>query len=225
MFAPFRWLAGVVAVLALVSSANAAIYGFTRISNNSSSDVSSQLSVDVTDAGGGYVDFTFYNNVGTASSICDIYFDDGTLLGISSITDSGAGVAFDDPANPADLSGGNAVNFETTQSFSADSNAPVSPNGVDSASEWVTIRFELINGKTFADTLAALELAGTEPENENALRIGLHVQASGSDGESDAYVNTLNSVNHLPEPSSIIAWLLCSGLGLVLRSRMKKNAA
>lgn len=214
MFAPFRWLASVVAVLALVSSADAALYGFTRISTNGAQDVAAQLFVDVTDAGSGQVDFKFLNSGPLASSITDVYFDDGTLLGIASVI-NGPGVEFSQGASPGNLPGGETVTppFEATAGFTADSDAPVSANGVNPG-EFLTIRFNLKDGKTFADTIAALD-GGVD------LRIGIHVQGL-PDGESDSFITS----GQVPEPASIVAWLVCtSGLGLVLRSRMKKNAA
>jgi len=142
--------------------------------------------------------FKFFNNVGIASSITDVYFDDGTLLGIATITSS-AGVAFDDPATPGNLPSGNTASppFMTTANFSADSDTPIMANGVNSASEWLGITFNLINGKTYADTLAAL--------GDGSLRIGLHVQAIGTTGGSDSYVNVV------PVPGAVLLGFL--GLG------------
>lgn len=176
-------------------------FGFYKITNNGNVDVSSQLSVVVSSAGSNQVLFKFFNNVGIASSITDIYFDDGTLLGIASISDSGDGVAFTAPAVPKDLSGGNDISpkFDVTKGFSADSVEPIAPMGVDSASEWVGITFNLINGKTLGDTIAAL---GT-----GELRIGLHVQSIGTTGGSDSYVN----VNVVPVPGAVLLGFL--GLG------------
>ena len=128
-----------VALLVAPAQANPS-YGFTRITNNADANVASQLLVVVTDAGGGYVDFKFTNNVGIGSSITDIYFDDGSLLGISSIYDSGGGVSFAGPASPSNLPGGSAINFHTSAgAFSADSDTPIEANGVNAAGEWVSI--------------------------------------------------------------------------------------
>jgi hypothetical protein len=181
-----------VAVLALVSSADAAFFGFTRITSNSSQDVAAQLFVDVTDPGGGQVDFTFYNLGTIPGSIADIYFDDNeadlNLLGIASITDSGTNVDFTNPATPGNLPGGNLASppFVTTGAFSANSTNPITENGVNNAldltTEWVTITFNLTAGTSFADVLAAIA-AGE-------LRMGLHVQGIGTDGNSDGFVNT-----------------------------------
>ena len=183
----------------MTSQAFAVTVGFTNITNNGNTNVASQLSVDVTSGAGGTVNFKFFNNVGIASSITDIYFDDGTLLSIASITDSGAGVAFAAPASPGNLPGGNNASpaFVTTAGFSADSDPPVSANGVNASTEWVNINFTLQSGQTFADTIAAL--------TDGSLRIGLHVQAIGTTDGSDSFVN-----KPVPEPTT----LLLSAIGL-----------
>jgi hypothetical protein len=174
------------AALALIATAGAAhadpvTVGFTRITNNAGAvNPASQFSVVISDAGNGMVDFKFFNNVGIASSITAVYFADGTLLDIAQITSS-SGVSFSQGASPGHLPSGENAGFVTTQGFTADSDPPVSHNGVNSASEWLNIRFTLQGSQTFEDTIASLQ--------SGALKIGLHVQAIGPTGKSDSFVN------------------------------------
>ena len=84
-------------VVIFSTEARAATYGFQCITNNSLTDAAigeAQLFVDVTDPGGDQVLFTFINDGPEASSITDVYFDDGALLGLAAIDNSDPGVSF-----------------------------------------------------------------------------------------------------------------------------------
>jgi hypothetical protein len=75
--------------------------------------------------------------------------------------------------------------------------------------EFLQIVFNLQAGKTLADTLTALSLAG----QPGGLRIGIHVQGYGSGG-SESFVN------NVPEPGTfalVAAGML--GLGIARRRR------
>jgi hypothetical protein len=200
------------------------IYGFTGVTNNKVADTATgaaQLFVGVSDAsvgGQNRAAFRFFNLGPAASSIADVYFDDGSLLGIASITSS-AGVSFSQGASPGNLPGGNGINFATTAGFLADSDAPVQPNGVNPG-ESLTITFNLINGNTFADTLAAIEqglaLGSTsnQPGQPTNLRIGIHVQGFDGGG-SESFVNGPPRTPVVPLPPAVIAGtVLMAGMAL-----------
>jgi hypothetical protein len=172
------------------TDANAVTYGFDNISANSVADAGigeAQLFVDVTDAGGGQVSFNFYNTGPSASSIADVYFEDGSLLALSSLIDADegvggdAGVDFSPLASPGNLPSANSASppFVTTAGFSADSDPPVQPNGVNPG-ESLIVLFTLQGGQTFGDVTSELATA--------ALRIGIHVQGFESGG-SESFVN------------------------------------
>src|SRR5437867_1657591 len=78
-------------------------YAFnTNVTNTQSANTTNQFQVEVAAGGAGQVTFTFTNNVGITSSITDVYFQDGTLLGIASVTGSGR-VHLTAVAIPSDL--------------------------------------------------------------------------------------------------------------------------
>lgn len=163
---------------------NAALYSFFNITNNNAGDAAigeAQLSVDVTDPGGNQVLFTFLNEGPEASSICDVYFDDnsGQLLSIASIDDSHVGVSFSEGATPANLSGGNSIGFSAD--FSADSNAPVEPNGVNPG-EYLGLTFNLAASSNFDSVLSAM--------NSGDMLVGIHVQGFASGG-SESFVTPI----------------------------------
>lgn len=151
--------------------------------------------------------FTFTNAGPAASSITDVYFDDGSLLGIAQIV-NGTGVDFTQLATPSDLPGGSNVSppFQTTMGFSADSVPAVQPNGVNPG-ETLAIIFDLMSGKTYADVLNDL--------TTSALRIGIHVQGYSSLG-SESFVN-----GSAPEPGPSL--LLGVGLALAAAPRLRRR--
>lgn len=199
----------VLAAAAFSAQASAASLSFDCITYNSAANCAigeAQLSVDVSAVGASQVLFKFMNAGTAASSITDIYFDDGTLLGIASISQPG-GVSFSQYASPPDLPGGNNISppFQTTAGFLADSNPPVQPNGVNPG-EWLGITFNLRSGGTYADVLSE--------QGDGTLRVGIHVQGYAGGG-SESFVNT-------PVPLPAAVWLMGSGLlGLGALGRRK----
>lgn len=199
---------GAALLLAAASPASAAALGFGCISNNIASDCTiaeAQMSVDVTDPGAGLVLFTFSNVGPAASSITDVYFDDGSLLGIALVINY-ASVDFSQIATPGNLPAANNASppFVTTAGFSADSNPPVQPNGVNPG-QMLAIQFSLQGGQTYADVLS--ELAN------GTLRIGIHVQGFSSLGSE--------SLVSVPEPAAF--GLLGLGLGALALRRQRRS--
>jgi len=157
-----------------------------------------QMTVTVFDEGSGHVGFDFHNALngdtptgGAQSSITEVYFQDGQLVGPPTIT-NGPGTVFETPANPADLPSGNTCKppFHVTQEFSAQSDPQHGgqmAHGVNPG-EYVVINFGLQSGHTFAEIITAL--------NSGALRIGIHVTGF-ADGGSESFVNGLPTAVNL----------------------------
>lgn len=203
---------------ALVSApAHAVQFGFYNITHGNAAaeaDGEANLLVDVLDLGGGSVRFHFSN--ASASSITDVYFDDGTLLNLATISSS-AGVSYSQGAAPPNLPGANGASpaFQVTAGFLADSDAPVSHNGVSNG-EWLNIDFTLKGGKTYQDTLDALALPNGGGTGD--LRIGVHVQGYAG-GASESFINNVTPV---PEPASL--GMMFGGAALVLAASRRRGA-
>lgn len=231
-------LAGAVCCISLLAAAPAYatspttvlnFYGITKNDTTGAAvaDGKANLRAEVTDlgtdsSGQSSVRFKFTNNSNN-SSLTDVYFADGALLGISGVTFS-SGVSFTGgSASPPDLPGGNSISpsFQTTAGFLADADSPPTKNGVqnsDATGEWLAIDFLLKSGKSFTDVLSALTLPGVSPTDAAPwLRIGLHVQSFAGD-YSESFINS-----PIPEPETYP--MLLAGLGLVgFMSRRRKIA-
>ena len=167
-------------------------YGFNNITANDTTNAATgetQLFLDITDAGMtdagvAQVLFRFSNSLipGDLSSITQIYFDDDSELlnGISQLVASN-GVDYFEPAKIGQLPGGNSLDPRFRGDFSVEPNAPTAPNGINPG-EWLGVYFDVNNGGTFDQIVAALE--------SSKLRVGFHVQAF-ENGGSEAFINNL----------------------------------
>ncbi|MBN1788222.1 MAG: hypothetical protein JW806_07485 [Sedimentisphaerales bacterium] len=221
-----KYFAVVIFVAAMfISSAEAVpTYYFGGVTNNNVTNVSagqSQLSLEVTHPDG--VDnqtlFTFKNTGPQGFSITDVYFYDGTLLGISQIDNSDPGVLFESSAVPQELPGGESLGLSTV-SFSLDSGAPPFDNGVAPGEE-LGILFDLINGAVYSDTLDALNGSGFVDGN---LIVAVQVQ-----GFDDGGVESFVTIGTEPLPATIIipapAALLLGSIGVTMVGWMKRRNA
>lgn len=217
----------VAAAYGISSPTQAATYSFSCLSNTNMAnctDGALHLTMDVTNAGAGLVDFTFRNTSSLGAVISEVYFDDGTLLGISSLTDSGIGVSFTNlGVNPSNLPSANNASppFATTTGFSADvvknTNDGVANLPDGGVQEFLTVRFNLINGKTFNDTIDALDGVLSHTTSGGVvypdLRVGLHVR-SFNNGGSESFINVSpSSISAVPEPESYA--LVLSSFGVL----------
>ena len=203
------------AIALSTGSASATTLSFTCITNNNPTDCATgeaQLTVDAIDIGGNQVLFEFRNLGPNASSITDVYFDDGTLLGIASLIDADEGVGGDPGVDfmagsgaPPNLPGGNAIGFQTTAGFLADSNSPVPQNGVNPG-EFLGVIFDLSVPNGYSEVLA--ELA------DGRLRVGIHLQSLAGGG-SESFVNI-----PIPEPGTA----LLMGMGLCALAARRRAA-
>ena len=152
--------------------------------------------------------FRFENEGPIASSITNVFFDDGTLIGSTLSIVNGPGVIFAEGVPPNDLPGGNSAPyyFDADREFNTGATSPPPANGVEPPDEWVLLEFELVGG-SLSDVLAELE-------NET-LRVGIHVQGIGGAENSESYINV-----PIPEPASMT--LLGMGALALLRYRRKR---
>jgi hypothetical protein len=213
-------LLSILAVCAAAAPLHAGpIYSFANITHNHELDAAlgeAQFFMEVVpDAGPAQVWFRFTNSGPAASSLTRVYFENGTLLGLADIL-GGPGVQFSAPATPANLPGGASITpaFVATAGFSAGSDPPVQPNGVNPG-ELLSIGFTLQPGRTYADVLGDLDSA--------ALRVGIHVQGFASGG-SESFLNVPQPPNLVPAPGAAALALLGAGLVDRLRRRRPRHA-
>ena len=209
----FKTISALLAALSMVfvmSVSHATTYSFVNVENNSSLDLSTQLSAEVTMEGDDAW-ITLKNDVdgGSYASITDIYFGYNELLtSVSFLSVSGANVAFTDGASPANLSGGTFISDYSADANSGDKNSTLKSNGVDATGEWIRFLVDLGTGFDYSNLLAAID--------NGSFNIGVHVQALTDNDLSDSY-----EVSTVPVPAA--AWLFGTALfGFFAASRRKK---
>lgn len=200
----------IAALTVSATSAQAATMGFNCITNNSAANCAigtAQLTAELVDLGNGSVEFLFRNTGPNSASITQIYFDQPSpsIMSYSSMSAS-SGVSFQSQSN-GNLPGGNPFNFAATNRYGATS--PVSRNGIN-PNEWLRLVFTLNQGSSFASLLTNLATGD--------LRIGMHVQAIGSNSGSEAFINQAV----VPEPTSML--LLGTGLAAAAARRRRRQA-
>ncbi|HUE70712.1 MAG TPA: hypothetical protein VMP01_07460 [Pirellulaceae bacterium] len=234
MFAPFRWLAGVVAVLATVSAADAAVHSLIfgpggEFSGGGVTTLSGTVTVTFTDLGSGEVELKIDTNgldAGADERITGLYLNFDESAGDLSTGEfshvSGNNYDTIDITNTRGSESGTTFKADGDGFFNillAWNNAPTSSLLADSV-----VIYNITNTAFDAeDFINQLSVDGADPL-KNGFSAALRVISVGDQGEESGFFAPQGEV--IPEPTSIIAWLVCtSGLGLVLRSRMKKNAA
>jgi hypothetical protein len=225
------------AIAALLSAAGSAsadqTFGFGYLPDGSgglsAANVSgSQFTMTVSDGGVSsgisHVNFTFRNMSSVGSFISDIYFQDGTLLGITDLIGGQlqTDVQFTEGANPQNLPGGNSIGWVTSRQFSVQPDSPAPQNGItNNGTDYLVVTFSLLNSLTYQDTINRLNntlLNGYHSTGDPAtdgLRVGFHVQGySGPGAGSGSFI--LTSVP-LPQTSMLA---MC-GLGVVAVRRRR----
>ena len=209
----------------LQASVSASIHSvsFARITNNNAENVANQLSLEILDSAmassmysatiaADELLFVFRNDGLIDSAISEVFIDDGTIVGQSTILNSliGSTDFTGGGANPGNLPAGNTVNpeFIATQSFSAD--AQGNPSKGVNPNEALGIAYEVTGG--FNGVVNAL--------SDGTLRVGMHLRSIGAAGDSDSFVNT-GGTNPVPEPSSFVIWSVL-GFGLFGGSRGRR---
>lgn len=192
------------AVLVAASAQAGISYGFNPVGTSISG---AGLTLDVSDAGGGQVAFSFSNQGLTPHvSIVNVYWDYhgyDAFSGITSVSGS-SGVNYLDKsgnfieANPWDLPGGKSIDpaFSSSFGLSPDSKGGKVKNGVGTG-ETLDVLWSMAPGADYQNLIGAI--------NAGEVRVALHVQdLRGGDSES------LVSAPSVPLPPAV--WLFGTGL-------------
>jgi len=174
----------------------AASIAFTRVTSNSSVDISEDIFLTVTDGGSQQVLFSFSKGSLFDGFITQIYFQDSVSL-LSSMSFlaglSSANVVYDSPATPSHPPGVNTFNT----AFSLKPRNPQPTNGI-SAGETGVFVGTLASNKSYSQFEESVE--------NGSFNVALHAQGLAG-GQSD----TCASV-HAPEPTAS----LLGGISLII---------
>jgi hypothetical protein len=184
------------------------IYDFSIFNNAGwASDGRLNFTVAVSDEGQNEVGFVFQNSSSISSSVTDVYFDDDSLFGSAEDILGSSGVSFSAGANPQSLPGGQNLDppFAKKPFFSADSDAPVSDNGINPG-EWLKITFNL-NFDSVIEQIAA-----------GNFRIGIHIQSLPNGDSVSAINGTIQNPPVIPEPATM-SLISLGALSLIRRKK------
>ena len=198
------------AMMFVMSISHASTYSFVNVENNSTLDLSTQLSADVTMQGTDAL-ITLRNDVdsGSYASITDIYFGyDAGLTEVSFFDDSGANVMFASGASPANLPGGTFTADYSADAEPGSGSSTLKANGVDATGEWISFLVALGTSFDYSNLLTAI--------GEGSFNIGVHVQALADGDLSDSY-----EVSAVPVPAA--AWLFGTALFAFFATSRRKN--
>ncbi len=217
-----------------VAQAGLITVGFQKVTNNNVEDLSAQLGLTVYDAAmangefglalsGNEVLFAYTNAVGIASSIAEVYIDDGTVVSLLQVENSLGG--FTDfaggSASPGNLPGWDLLDppFAADEGSSADVDSGSPINGVDQTADILGVSYGTSGG-----------LAGiTSAILDGSLRVGLHIRSIGIAGGGDSYLNTggptVVHVTVVPEPSSLILFATTAACLVGFGWRRKRKTA
>lgn len=211
------------AALAMTGAASASTVNisFVRVEpHNALQNPANQFNCAVSDVVGQptQVTFTFTNTVSpNYCSISEVYYDDRNPLQLltlhTPLTQQGCSFT-GGGANPGNLPGGSNLSppFQSVMQFSAD--AVGNPAlGIDAATDYLTMKFDLQPGATFQTVVNAL--------NSGSLRLGLHVRSIGN-GASDAFVSGGGGGNTSVAPVPAAASMGLAGLAGVAVIRRRR---
>lgn len=177
--------------------AQADTYYFYPLASGVPSAVTSNLKMDVTDAGGGSVSFTISNLAGGSGEITAIYFYDGALLGATMNISNNDLVQFDPDSGKLPGGGTVGIPMNASAAFGADRDNPnqtLHDPGINPG-ESLTITFSLASGKTFDNVIASLDSwfftfadGQSFVLNDGMLAVGFHLQELSGDPNSSGFV-------------------------------------